>query len=126
MTWKARFRSATRSVSRSFAQAIGCEPLIAWSPIQCGIRPSSKRKTTMLMNWIAFRRALAFPAVRPTGAGCDTSSPALSETVRGRGALDTGAASRGSGNANTDKEKDVRRWFVEKDLIEGVIYLPEK
>ena len=46
---------------------------------------------------------------------------------RGRAAivLDTGAASRGSGNANTNKEKDVRRWFVEQDLIEGVIYLPE-
>lgn len=39
--------------------------------------------------------------------------------------LDTGAASRGSGNSNTNKEKDVRRWFVEQDLIEGVIYLPE-
>jgi type I restriction enzyme M protein len=39
--------------------------------------------------------------------------------------LDTGAASRGSGNANTNKEKDVRRWFVEQDLVEGVIYLPE-
>ena len=46
---------------------------------------------------------------------------------RGRAAivLDTGAASRGSGNANSNKEKDVRRWFVEQDLIEGVIYLPE-
>ncbi|HYE36311.1 type I restriction-modification system subunit M [Methylocaldum sp.] len=39
--------------------------------------------------------------------------------------LDTGAASRGSGNANSNKEKDVRRWFVDRDLIEGVIYLPE-
>ena len=39
--------------------------------------------------------------------------------------LDTGAASRGSGNANKNKEKDVRKWFVEQDLIEGVIYLPE-
>jgi type I restriction enzyme M protein len=39
--------------------------------------------------------------------------------------LDTGAASRGSGNANTNKEIDVRRWFVEHDFIEGVIYLPE-
>ncbi len=46
---------------------------------------------------------------------------------KGRAAvvLDTGAASRGSGNANTNKEKDVRRWFVEQDLIEGVLYLPE-
>lgn len=39
--------------------------------------------------------------------------------------LDTGAASRGSGNANKNKEKAVRRWFVEQDVIEGVIYLPE-
>lgn len=39
--------------------------------------------------------------------------------------LDTGAASRGSGNANINKEKEVRRWFVEQDLIEGVLYLPE-
>lgn len=39
--------------------------------------------------------------------------------------LDTGAASRGSGNAGTNKEKEVRKWFVEQDLIEGVIYLPE-
>ena len=39
--------------------------------------------------------------------------------------LDTGAASRGSGNVNRNKERDVRKWFVENDLIEGVIYLAE-
>ncbi len=39
--------------------------------------------------------------------------------------LDTGAASRGSGNAGTNKEKTVRQWFVEQDLIESVLYLPE-
>jgi type I restriction enzyme M protein len=39
--------------------------------------------------------------------------------------LDTGAASRGSGSANTTKEKEVRKWFVEQDLIEGAIYLPD-
>lgn len=46
---------------------------------------------------------------------------------KGRAAviLDTGAASRGSGNANRNKEKDVRKWFVDHDLIEGVLYLPE-
>ncbi|MEK7826614.1 MAG: N-6 DNA methylase, partial [Thermodesulfobacteriota bacterium] len=44
---------------------------------------------------------------------------------RAAAVLDTGAASRGSGNANTNKEKEVRRWFVEQDLIEGVIYLPD-
>src|SRR5438876_4532313 len=47
--------------------------------------------------------------------------------ARGRAAivLDTGAASRGSGNTNKNKEKTVRQWFVENDFIEGVIYLPE-
>jgi type I restriction enzyme M protein len=49
----------------------------------------------------------------------------LKPTGRAAVVLDTGAASRGSGNANTNKEKDVRRWFVEQDVIEGVIYLPE-
>src|SRR5437764_399490 len=46
---------------------------------------------------------------------------------KGRAAvvLDTGDASHGSGHANTNNEEDVRRWFVEQDLIEGVIYLPE-
>ena len=39
--------------------------------------------------------------------------------------LDTGAASRGSGNAGTNKEKDARQWFVDQDIIESVLYLPE-
>ena len=49
----------------------------------------------------------------------------LNATGRMAVVLDTGAASRGSGNAGTNKEKEVRKWFVEQDLIEGVIYLPE-
>jgi type I restriction enzyme M protein len=47
--------------------------------------------------------------------------------AKGRAAvvLDTGAASRGSGGGTSSKEKEVRRWFVEQDVLEGVIYLPE-
>ena len=46
---------------------------------------------------------------------------------RGRAAvvLDTGAVTRGSGSKNEDKERNVRRWFVERDLIDGVILLPD-
>ena len=46
---------------------------------------------------------------------------------RGRAAvvIDTGAASRGSGSQGENKEKTIRRWFVENDLIEGVILLPD-
>lgn len=49
----------------------------------------------------------------------------LNDAGRAAIVLDTGAASRGSGNQGKDKEKTVRKWFVDNDLIEGVIYLPE-
>jgi len=49
----------------------------------------------------------------------------LNETGKAAVVLDTGAASRGSGNQSNNKEKNVRKWFIEHDLIEGVIYLPE-
>lgn len=39
--------------------------------------------------------------------------------------LDTGAASRGSGNSGANREREIRKSFVEADLIEGVILLPE-
>lgn len=39
--------------------------------------------------------------------------------------LDTGAVSRGSGNAGANRERDIRRAFVEADLIEAVLLLPE-
>jgi type I restriction enzyme M protein len=40
--------------------------------------------------------------------------------------IGTGAASRGSGEGKRDnKEKEVRQYFIEKDLIEAVLLLPE-
>ena len=49
----------------------------------------------------------------------------LASRMTGRAAVaDTGAA-RAAPATQHNKEKDVRRWFVEQDLIEGVIYLPE-
>lgn len=72
----------------------------------------------------------------PKGAGFPGKSSAdwgwvqhvnasLNDSGRAAIVLDTGAASRGSGSANVTKEKQVRKWFVDNDLIEGVIYLPE-
>ena len=49
----------------------------------------------------------------------------LNENGRAAIVLDTGAASRGSGSQGSNKEKDCRKWFIDNDLIEGVIYLPE-
>jgi len=39
--------------------------------------------------------------------------------------IDTGTVSRGSGKQGSDKEKEVRKKFVDNDLIEAVILLPE-
>jgi type I restriction enzyme M protein len=39
--------------------------------------------------------------------------------------LDTGAVSRGSGAKGSNRERDIRKAFVEADLIETVIQLPE-
>ena len=39
--------------------------------------------------------------------------------------LDTGAVTRGSGSKNEDRERNIRRWFVERDLIDGVVLLPD-
>ena len=39
--------------------------------------------------------------------------------------LDTGAVSRGSGSKSSNREREIRQKFVEADLIEGVILLPE-
>ncbi len=39
--------------------------------------------------------------------------------------LDTGAVSRGSGNEGKSRERDIRKAFVENDLIEAVILLPD-
>ena len=72
----------------------------------------------------------------PAGAGFPGKSSAdwgwvqhmhasLNATGRAAVVLDTGAASRGSGNAGANKEKTVRQWFVDQDLIESVLYRPE-
>ena len=49
----------------------------------------------------------------------------LKENGRAAIVLDTGAVSRGSGSKQTSRERDIRKGFVENDLIEGVILLPE-
>ena len=49
----------------------------------------------------------------------------LTDSGRAAIVLDTGAVSRGSGSQNTDRERDIRKKFVEEDMIEGVILLPD-
>ena len=49
----------------------------------------------------------------------------LNERGRAAVVLDTGAVTRGSGAKHDDKERNIRKWFVDNDLIEGVILLPD-
>src|SRR5262249_6798818 len=49
----------------------------------------------------------------------------LNETGRATVVLDSGAVSRGSGSKSSNKEKVIRQAFVEADLIEAVVLLPE-
>ena len=49
----------------------------------------------------------------------------LNEHGRAAVVLDTGAVTRGSGSKNEDKERNIRKWFVDRDLIDGVILLPD-
>lgn len=72
-----------------------------------------------------FPKGAGFPGRKSDWGWVQIVLASLNDKGRAAIVLDTGAASRGSGNANTNKEKDVRRYFVEQDLIEGVVYLPE-
>lgn len=49
----------------------------------------------------------------------------MKEHGRAAVVLDTGAMTRGSGSKNEDKERSIRKWFVDHDLIDGVILLPD-
>ena len=49
----------------------------------------------------------------------------LNERGRAAVVLDTGAVTRGSGSQNEDRERNIRKWFVDRDLIDGVILLPD-
>jgi len=49
----------------------------------------------------------------------------LSNNGRMAVVIDTGAVSRGSGNTGKNRERDIRKEFVERDLVESVILLPE-
>src|SRR5579875_1292696 len=49
----------------------------------------------------------------------------MNEQGRAVVVLDTGAVTRGSGSRNENKERNIRKWFVDQDLIDGVILLPD-
>lgn len=49
----------------------------------------------------------------------------MKDTGRAAVVLDTGAVTRGSGSKNEDRERNIRKWFIENDYVDGVILLPD-
>ena len=75
-------------------------------------------------NWKRFTYGIA-PSSSADWAWVQHMHASLKENGRAAIVLDTGAVSRGSGSNQSNRERDIRKEFIEEDLIEGVILLPE-
>ncbi|MBI4559844.1 MAG: N-6 DNA methylase [Candidatus Hydrogenedentes bacterium] len=72
-----------------------------------------------------FRTAGGITSGKADWAWLQHTLAVMNEHGRAAVVLDTGAVTRGSGSKNEDKERNIRKWFVEHDVIDGVILLPE-
>src|SRR5258707_1126499 len=72
-----------------------------------------------------FRTAGGVTTGRGDWAWLQHTFACLNDHGRAAVVLDTGAMTRGSGSKNEDKERNIRKWFVDRDLIDGVILLPD-
>ena len=75
-------------------------------------------------SWQRFTHGIA-PSSSADWAWVQHMLASLKDNGRAAIVLDTGAVSRGSGSKQTNRERDIRKKFVENDLIEVVILLPE-
>ena len=75
-------------------------------------------------NWKRFTYGVA-PSSSADWAWVQHILASLKETGRAAIVLDTGAVSRDSGSKQSSRERDIRKEFVEADLIESVVLLPE-
>ena len=75
-------------------------------------------------SWQRFTHGIA-PSSSADWAWVQHMLASLKNNGRAAIVLDTGAVSRGSGSKQTNRERDIRKKFVENDLIEVVILLPE-
>jgi type I restriction enzyme M protein len=75
-------------------------------------------------NWERFGRGIPLASSADWGW---VQHMATSLKPQGRMAivLDTGAVSRGSGNQGANRERDIRKRFIDDDLIEAVVLLPD-
>lgn len=72
-----------------------------------------------------FRTAGGITTGRGDWAWLQHTLACIDDDGRAAVVLDTGAVTRGSGSRNEDKERNIRKWFADRDLIDGVILLPE-
>jgi type I restriction enzyme M protein len=75
-------------------------------------------------NWDRFGRGIP-PASSADWGWVQHMAASLKADGRMAVVLDTGAVSRGSGNQGANRERDIRKLFVDDDLLEAVILLPE-
>lgn len=75
-------------------------------------------------NWNRFTHGIA-PSSSADWGWVQHIFASLTGSGRAAIVLDTGAVSRGSGAKQTNRERDIRKKFVEEDLIESVILLPD-
>lgn len=75
-------------------------------------------------QWKRFERGAA-PSSSADWGWLQHIAASLNDLGRAAVVLDTGAVSRGSGSKSSNKEKTIRQAFVEADLIEAVVLLPE-
>jgi type I restriction enzyme M protein len=75
-------------------------------------------------NWNRFTNGVP-PASSADWGWLQHIAASLNDAGRAAVVLDTGTVSRGSGSKSSNKEKTIRQAFVEADLMETVILLPE-
>lgn len=75
-------------------------------------------------NWERFERGIP-PASSADWGWVQHMAASLKAKGRMGVVLDTGAVARGTGNQGANRERDIRKGFVDQDLVEAVILLPE-
>ena len=94
------------------------------SPTRCGTSRSTRTSSPTTPS-TASRTAGGVTTGKGDWAWLQHTLACLNDRGRAAVVLDTGAVTRGSGSKNEDKERNIRKWFVDHDLIEGVILLPD-
>jgi type I restriction enzyme M protein len=96
-----------------------------WWPIRCGWNQPFAPDLFANDPFDRFRTAGGVTSGKGDWAWLQHTLACLDEHGRAAVVLDTGAVTRGSGSKNEDKERNIRKWFVDHDYIDGIILLPE-